>query len=210
MLQLKDRDIEYVLSVLDNGYRTFGEANVALAKQSPLKQQSSERHVTCFRLEANHAYSVIVEAQNSGIDLNNGPVKFVINYFDKHPIVKSPVSKISNPQNLGHLFLKVKDCKLGLDYVAESLESAGLKWTDGFNCSRAYSGDAMMEGVPVGVRVDLREIPDHPRFPREHNLELHVKVTPQFKYAPAPSTQPVRQVSSPQLTLPLRFAAVKP
>jgi hypothetical protein len=210
MMLLKDKDIEYILSVLDNGYRTFGEANVALAKQSPLKQQSAERHLTCFQLRDNSAYSVLVEARDSGIDLNNGPVKFAIGYFDRHVISKSSVSKISNFQNLGQLFLKVRDCRLGLDYVAESLESAGLKWTDGFNCGRVYSGDAMMEGVQVGVRVDLREIPDHPRFPREYSLELHVKVTPQFKYAPAPSPQPVRQVSSPQLTLPLRFVAVKP
>lgn len=210
MLLLKDRDIEYILSVLDNGYRTFGEANVALARHSPLKQHSAERHVTCFRLESNHAYSVIVEAQNSGIDLNSGPVKFVINYFGKNSIVKSSVSNISNPQNLGHLFLKVKDCKLGLDYVTESLESAGLKWTGGFNCSKIYTGDAVMEGVQVGVRVDLRKIPDNPRFPREYNLELHVKVTPQFKYAPAPSPQPVPQISSHQIMLPFRFAAVKP
>lgn len=210
MMLIKDKDIEYILSVLDNGYRTFGEANVALAKHSPLKQLSAERHLTCFQLKNNPAYSVTVEAQGSSLDHDSGPVRFAIHYHHKHSLNKSTASRISDPQSLGDLLSKAGENHIDFNYLSGVFERAGLKWTGGYNRNRTYTGEAVMEGVQVGVHIDLHELPDCPRFPRVYSLELHVKVSPQFKYAPVPSPQPVRHVSSPQLTLPLRFAAIKP
>ncbi len=206
MILLKDRDIEYLLAIAGDGHKTFGEANVALAKYSPLIQQSAERHLTYFQLKSKPAYGLLIEAQNLGMEPYSGPVKFVINYHDKHPVGKSSAPNISDSQNLGDLLSKAKESLLGFDYVAGALEKAGFKWTDGFNRNRTYSGEAILDGVQAGVRVDLHEVPDNPKLPRNYSLEIYVKVCPQFKSAPAPTLQPVPQTFSPQLVLPLRFA----
>lgn len=210
MIELKDADIGSLLEIVDRKFCDFGVARDALDLNLALKRVGYERHTAFFQFISRSAYGVVAEAQNLGSDPDSGPVKFEIRYYDKHPIGRSAPPKIADPRNLGELLSTAYKNHLDFDYMAQALERAGLKWTDGLDRNRAYTCDAVISGVQSYVRVDLREIPENPKFPRLYDLEISVKVFPQLMPAPAPPPKPEQKVSSGQHYLPFKFAVAKP
>lgn len=210
MIELKDADIGNLLEIIDRKFRDFGIARDSLDLNLALKQVGSERHTAYFQLIGRSAYGVVADAQNLGSDSDSGPVKFEIRYHEKHPIGKSSALNIADSQNLGVLLSTANASKLDFDFMAGALDKAGLQWTDGLDRNRTYTCEAVISGVKSYVRVDLHEIPDNPRFPRLYSLETHVRVFPQFNYAPAPLPKPERKVSAGQPYSPFRFAMAKP
>jgi hypothetical protein len=193
MQAISEYNIEYLLGALrDVHSKSFGEITDSLGKNTALVKKDVDRCQTYFELQNKPEYILRVESRTGGLDPRRGPAKFEVHYTSKHEIFEKkkdfvkPAWADEPTSDLAAILGRARAAGLGIDYVTRQLAKLGLKWESGGTHNSTYVGDAVMAGQVVGIRVDLREVPDLPKYLAFSNWKLHayVQIFPQFKPAP--------------------------
>ena len=192
-MNLRHRHIDYLLTLAVKANpqtSSFGSVRSVLSQQDSLRLQNNpDFHQVFFLYRNNSSYSLCVEPINRGLVPDDGGVKNVeVHYFGKNRINSTDVLGLKEKtDDLERIFSNARIYELGLEYVSEMLQQAGLRRSEWRDRTASLICDATMSDLSVAVTINLREVPlfAHASFCREWELQVDARFKPVFsRYEP--------------------------